>query len=115
MTDATLVTTQERSSLLNRWWRVLATGFSFAAFGIGGLLLGAVVFPLLQKLPHLAQIGAHRRLQRGVALDQGPRDAEGDGLGAHFGLLDRGFAHGRLRVDIVWLMCWLLEQIGGDR
>ena len=47
MTEATLATAQERSSLLNRWWRVLATGFSFAAFGIGGLLLGAVVFPLL--------------------------------------------------------------------
>ena len=47
MTEATLASAQERSSLLNRWWRVLATGFSFAAFGLGGLLLGVVVFPLL--------------------------------------------------------------------
>ena len=36
-----------RSSLANRWWRVAATGLSFALFGIGGLLLGLVVFPLL--------------------------------------------------------------------
>jgi 1-acyl-sn-glycerol-3-phosphate acyltransferase len=47
MPEATPMTTQGRSSLLNRWWRVAATGFSFTAFGIGGLLLGAVVFPLL--------------------------------------------------------------------
>jgi 1-acyl-sn-glycerol-3-phosphate acyltransferase len=33
-------------SLLNRWWRIVATGFSFVGFGIGGLLLGLVVFPL---------------------------------------------------------------------
>ena len=34
------------SSLVNRWWRVVGTGFAFAGFGIGGLLLGVVVFPL---------------------------------------------------------------------
>ncbi|HEU4846166.1 MAG TPA: lysophospholipid acyltransferase family protein [Burkholderiaceae bacterium] len=33
--------------LLSRCWRVLATGFCFAAFGVGGLLLRGVVFPLL--------------------------------------------------------------------
>lgn len=36
--------------LLNRlnWcWRLLATGISFAAFGIGGLMLWAIVFPIL--------------------------------------------------------------------
>jgi len=37
----------DRGSLLNRWWRVVATGFSFAAFGLGGLLLGGIVAPLL--------------------------------------------------------------------
>ena len=47
MREAATLTTQGRSSLLNRWWRVVATGFSFAAFGLGGLLLGVVVFPLL--------------------------------------------------------------------
>lgn len=36
----------EPSSLLNRWWRIVATGFCFACFGIGGLLLGLLVFPL---------------------------------------------------------------------
>ena len=36
-----------RSSLLNRWWRIAATGFSFATFGIGGLVLGGIVAPLL--------------------------------------------------------------------
>jgi 1-acyl-sn-glycerol-3-phosphate acyltransferase len=48
MTEATMPTTlPARSSLANRWWRVAATGLSFALFGIGGLLLGLVVFPLL--------------------------------------------------------------------
>src|SRR6202035_1130528 len=61
---------------------------------------GAVIFPLLQQLPHLAQVGAHRRLQRGIALDQGPRDTKSDTFDAHPGLLDGGFAHGRLLVGI---------------
>jgi 1-acyl-sn-glycerol-3-phosphate acyltransferase len=39
--------TARSSSRLNRWWRVAATGFSFAGFGLGGLLLGVAVFPLL--------------------------------------------------------------------
>jgi 1-acyl-sn-glycerol-3-phosphate acyltransferase len=34
------------SSIANRWWRVGATGFSFAGFGVGGLVLGVIVFPL---------------------------------------------------------------------
>lgn len=32
---------------LSRYWRVLATGFSFLTFGVGGLLLRIVVFPLI--------------------------------------------------------------------
>jgi len=32
---------------LSLYWRVLATGFSFLMFGIGGLLLRVLVFPLL--------------------------------------------------------------------
>jgi 1-acyl-sn-glycerol-3-phosphate acyltransferase len=47
MRETTAVPSPTRSSLLNRGWRVLATGFSFAGFGIGGLLLGIVAFPLL--------------------------------------------------------------------
>ncbi|MFZ6657741.1 lysophospholipid acyltransferase family protein [Undibacterium sp. TJN19] len=35
---------------LGRYWRVLATGISFTAFGIGGLLLRVLVFPVLQLL-----------------------------------------------------------------
>ena len=35
---------------LGRYWRVLATGISFAAFGIGGLLLRVLLFPLLNLL-----------------------------------------------------------------
>ena len=34
------------SSRANRWWRIAATGFCFACFGLGGLLLGIIVFPL---------------------------------------------------------------------
>lgn len=33
---------------LDRSWRVLATGLSFAVFGVGGLLLRVLVFPVLQ-------------------------------------------------------------------
>jgi 1-acyl-sn-glycerol-3-phosphate acyltransferase len=33
--------------LLGRYWRVLATGVSFTVFGIGGILLRVLVFPLL--------------------------------------------------------------------
>lgn len=33
--------------LLDRYWRVCATGFSFLMFGIGGLVLRVLVFPLL--------------------------------------------------------------------
>jgi 1-acyl-sn-glycerol-3-phosphate acyltransferase len=35
---------------LDLYWRVLATGFSFVVFGIGGLLLRVLVFPLLHLL-----------------------------------------------------------------
>ena len=35
---------------LNYIWRVIATGISFAVFGIGGLLLSLTVFPLLNVL-----------------------------------------------------------------
>jgi len=38
-------------SLLNYYWRVFATGLCFSAFGIGGLILSIVVFPLLQLVP----------------------------------------------------------------
>ncbi|CAM3692086.1 lysophospholipid acyltransferase family protein [Rheinheimera salexigens] len=31
---------------LNHWYRILATGFCFAVFGIGGVLLSLTVFPL---------------------------------------------------------------------
>lgn len=33
---------------LDRAWRALATGLCFAVFGVGSVLLGAVVFPLLR-------------------------------------------------------------------
>ncbi len=47
MSEAAALVPLQPSSLLNRWWRVAATGFSFALFGIGGLLLGGVVAPVL--------------------------------------------------------------------
>lgn len=43
-------------------WRVFATGLSFATFGLGGLVLGLVVFPLMRLLPGGAE--AHRRRAR---------------------------------------------------
>ncbi|MGM9483016.1 lysophospholipid acyltransferase family protein [Roseateles sp. NT4] len=38
------------SSTWSRAWRVPATGFSFACFGIGGLLMGVLLFPLINLL-----------------------------------------------------------------
>lgn len=35
---------------LSHAWRVLATGFCFLSFGLGGLLLGVLVFPLIRLL-----------------------------------------------------------------
>lgn len=35
---------------IGRYWRVLATGLSFFAFGVGGLLLRVLLFPLLHLL-----------------------------------------------------------------
>jgi 1-acyl-sn-glycerol-3-phosphate acyltransferase len=36
--------------LLDRYWRVLGTGFCFAVFGIGGTLLSLTLFPVLRLL-----------------------------------------------------------------
>src|SRR5664280_3136788 len=36
---------------LSYGWRLLATGFSFFSFGLGGLLLWILVFPVLSVLP----------------------------------------------------------------
>jgi 1-acyl-sn-glycerol-3-phosphate acyltransferase len=41
---------RNRLSHLGLYWRVCATGLSFAAFGVGGLLLRIAVFPLLNVL-----------------------------------------------------------------
>jgi len=35
------------SGFANRTWRLIGTGFSFSLFGIAGLVMGLVVFPLL--------------------------------------------------------------------
>jgi len=42
--------TRKPNISLNRYWRVCCTGLSFAAFGIGGLLLRGLVFPFMQLL-----------------------------------------------------------------
>lgn len=39
-----------RVSRMSLYWRMFATGLSFVAFGVGGLLLRVVVFPLLNLL-----------------------------------------------------------------
>ena len=64
MPEIAVTVPAQRSSLLNRLWRVAATGLSFALFGVGGLLLGVVVAPLM-----LAIVRHRRRraaLMRGV-------------------------------------------------
>ena len=46
------------------WWRLIATALSFALFGVGGVLLRVLVFPLLGLLPGDAE--TRRRRARGV-------------------------------------------------
>lgn len=58
------------SGLLRRGWRIVATGLSFAAFGLGGVLLWALAFPLLQLCVRDAlrrQRRARRLVQRSFA------------------------------------------------
>jgi 1-acyl-sn-glycerol-3-phosphate acyltransferase len=43
-------------------WRVFATGLAFATFGLGGLVLGLLVFPVMRLLP--GGVDAHRRRAR---------------------------------------------------
>ncbi len=59
---------------INRCWRVVATAIAFAGFGIGGLILRLVVFPLLQlfvRAPQrqavLARLALHHALRFFVA------------------------------------------------
>ena len=75
MPEAHAMATLDRGSLLNRWWRVAATGFSFAAFGVGGLLLGGIVAPLLllvvrhrQRRSALVRWGIHHLFRVFVAM-----------------------------------------------
>jgi 1-acyl-sn-glycerol-3-phosphate acyltransferase len=37
--------------LVSRWWRILATGFSFALFGFGGIVFTLFVIPILHFSP----------------------------------------------------------------
>ena len=33
--------------MLDRYWRIFVTGVSFVVFGVGGILLGLLVFPVM--------------------------------------------------------------------
>ena len=50
---------------LDRGWRILATGFCFACFGVGGVLLGLTVLPVLYLISADNQ-QLRRRFQRAV-------------------------------------------------
>lgn len=50
--------------LLDRYWRVLGTGLSFATFGVGGLVLRAAVFPAINLFFH--KQGTRTRVARNV-------------------------------------------------
>ena len=54
------------SGRLNRAWRIFATGFSFACFGLGALLMGFTLWPLL-RLSSLDSRIAIARVQRAVS------------------------------------------------
>ncbi|MFT4179572.1 MAG: lysophospholipid acyltransferase family protein [Thermomonas sp.] len=47
---------------LNHGWRIIATGLSFLAFGVGGLLLGVLVFPAINLL--VRDAARRRRMAR---------------------------------------------------
>jgi len=51
---------------LNRGWRIFATGFSFTCFGLGALLLGFTVWPLLRLSSRDARVRV-ARVQRAVS------------------------------------------------
>lgn len=50
--------------VIDRGWRIIATAVSFAAFGLGGVLLGLVVFPLLRLV--VRDPARQQRLARGL-------------------------------------------------
>ena len=52
---------------MNRAWRVFATGFSFTCFGVGAVLLGFTVWPLL-RLSSTNRRVAVARVQRAVSV-----------------------------------------------
>jgi 1-acyl-sn-glycerol-3-phosphate acyltransferase len=49
-----------RMSWINYLWRLLATGFSFTIFGIGGLFLTLLVFPLINLFSRDAKLRKQR-------------------------------------------------------
>ncbi|MFW0778565.1 MAG: lysophospholipid acyltransferase family protein [Rickettsiales bacterium] len=48
---------------LNKYWRILATGYSFASFGLGGVILPFIAMPIIYCLPG----GAEKREKRAKA------------------------------------------------
>lgn len=45
---------------VNYWWRLLATGFAFATFGIGGFILATAVIPMATFMPRDPHVRARR-------------------------------------------------------
>lgn len=69
MVEATL-TRSGWAERLNHLWRIAATGVSFLAFGVGGLLLGLLVFPLINlavRDPARRRRWARRLVQKSFA------------------------------------------------
>jgi 1-acyl-sn-glycerol-3-phosphate acyltransferase len=52
------------SGSINRWWRVVGTGISFACFGLGAVLLGFTIWPLLRLSSRRQGVA---RVQRAVS------------------------------------------------
>ena len=58
-------------SRLNYYWRVVATGVSFASFGLGGLFLSLFVFPILALIyrnPKRRQVISRKWVKKSFAL-----------------------------------------------
>jgi 1-acyl-sn-glycerol-3-phosphate acyltransferase len=54
-----------RGSPLDRGWRVIGTGLSFAVFGIGACVISITIFPLLRLVSPDPEV-ARRRIQRAM-------------------------------------------------
>lgn len=105
------------ASALDKGWRTIATGFCFALFGLGGLVLALFVFPAIalfvrnpEKRAGAAQVSVHKawRIFIDIMRDTGAISYETHGVGQLKDL--RGtivVANHPSLIDVVFLMAFM--------